>query len=129
MFQRQFLTCFISDPVGVKNRHQIGIDNICWEMDYPHSDTSWPHPGEDLIVECDAAGVSDTEYDKLGWENACRWYSWDPFAIRPKEQSTVTALRAESPGHDVSIRSMEKGRHSFDHQGTNLVDLAGKATA
>jgi len=129
VFQRQFLTCFISDPVGVKNRHQIGIDNITWEMDYPHSDTSWPNPGEELIAECDAAGVTDAEYDKIAWENACRWYSWDPFAIRPKEKSTVTALRAESPGHDVSIKSMEKGRHTFEHQGTNLAELASKATA
>ena len=34
----------------------------------------------------------------------------------------MNALRAESPGHDVSIKSMEKGRHSFAHQG---VDLSG----
>ena len=31
-----------SDPVGVALRHEIGIDNICWEMDYPHSDLMLP---------------------------------------------------------------------------------------
>ena len=34
VFREHFLTCFISDPVGVKLRHDIGIDNIAWEADY-----------------------------------------------------------------------------------------------
>ena len=42
VFRDHFLTCFISDPVGVELRDQIGIDNICWEADYPHSDSMWP---------------------------------------------------------------------------------------
>ena len=42
------MTCFISDPIGVKNRHEIGVDNICWEMDYPHSDSMWPGAPEEL---------------------------------------------------------------------------------
>jgi hypothetical protein len=33
VFREHFLTCFISDPVGVELRNQIGIDNICWEAD------------------------------------------------------------------------------------------------
>jgi hypothetical protein len=37
VFRRHVLTCFIADPVGVELRHQIGIDNMCWEQDYPHS--------------------------------------------------------------------------------------------
>ena len=28
VFREHFLTCFVSDPVGVQLRHQIGIDNI-----------------------------------------------------------------------------------------------------
>ncbi|MGR7001014.1 hypothetical protein ACU686_28045 [Yinghuangia aomiensis] len=28
VFREHFLTCFISDPLGVKLRHEIGIDNI-----------------------------------------------------------------------------------------------------
>src|SRR5215471_14638310 len=42
VFREHFLTCFISDPMGVRLRHDIGIDNICWECDYPHSDSMWP---------------------------------------------------------------------------------------
>ena len=48
VFRQHFLTCFISDPIGVQLRHQIGIDNIAWECDYPHSDSSWPYAPEEL---------------------------------------------------------------------------------
>jgi hypothetical protein len=38
VFREHFLTCFISDPLG----YDLGIGNICWECDYPHSDSMWP---------------------------------------------------------------------------------------
>ena len=50
VFREHFLTCFISDEVGVQLRDRIGIDSICWELDYPHSDTSWPTPAEQLVA-------------------------------------------------------------------------------
>ena len=46
-----------------------------------------------------------------------RWYRFDPFAHRTAEQCTVGALRAEVAGHDVSIHSMEKGRHAHAGEG------------
>src|SRR6266568_1924382 len=106
VFREHFLTCFISDPVGVGLRHLIGLDNIAWECDYPHSDSSWPHAPEELSAVAD--GVPDDELDKITYQNALRWYSFDPFAHRSKEQCTVGALRAENPGHDVSITSHGK---------------------
>ena len=64
----------------------------------------------------------------MAWRNAVRWYSWDPFQHRSKESSTVTALRAEVPGRDVSERSYDQGRR--EHQiGANLAELAAGATA
>ena len=57
-----------------------------------------------------------------------RWYRFDPFAIRPKEQCTVGALRAEVAGHDVSEQSMDKGRH--ERTGViSLGEMAARATA
>ena len=41
-YRRNIGTCFIDDRVGVENRHRIGVDTICWELDYPHSDSTWP---------------------------------------------------------------------------------------
>ncbi|MFV2176459.1 amidohydrolase family protein [Actinomadura sp. LOL_016] len=127
VFREHFLTCFISDPVGVQLRHQIGIDNIAWECDYPHSDSSWPGAPEELATV--TAGVPDADVNKITHENAMRWYSFDPFVNgRTKESATVGALRAEAGDHDVSIRSRDKGR--FDRQvGIEMGELVKQATA
>ncbi len=125
VFREHFLTCFIDDPVGLQLRDKIGIDNIAWECDYPHSDSSWPNPGEDLLAA--AAGVPDAELEKITWQNAARWYSFDPFAHRTRNQATVGALRAEAAGHDVSIRSFDKGRTT--RSSTEIGSLASRATA
>lgn len=105
VFRDHFLTCFISDPVGVRLRHEIGVDNISWEMDYPHSDSMWPDAPEVLFDLLEQEQVPDDEIDKITHLNAMRWYSFDPFAHIPREQATVGALRAASADHDVSIRS------------------------
>jgi len=126
VFRERFLTCFIADPIGIKLRHDIGIDNIAWECDYPHSDSSWPEAPEELAAV--AADVPDDELNKITYENACRWYSFDPFAHRSKAQSTVGALRAEAAGHDVSIRAYDKGRFQKT-LGADLVELQQRATA
>jgi predicted TIM-barrel fold metal-dependent hydrolase len=126
VFREHFLTCFIADPIGIKLRHDIGIDNIAWECDYPHSDSSWPTAPEELVAA--AEGVADDDLAKIGYQNAMRWYSFDPFQHRSKADSTVAALRAEAGDHDVSIRSLDKGR--FEKQvGIDLGDLVPKATA
>jgi predicted TIM-barrel fold metal-dependent hydrolase len=126
VFREHFLTCFIADPVGIQLRNLIGIDNISWECDYPHSDSSWPYAAEEL--ERVAADVSDADLNKITYENAMRWYQYDPFAHRAKEKCTVAALRAEATGHDVSVRSLDKGR--FERKkGTDLGKLAERATA
>ena len=41
-FSRQVYATFMEDPVGLREREHIGIDNILWSSDYPHSETTWP---------------------------------------------------------------------------------------
>ena len=126
VFREHFLTCFIADPIGIQLRDQVGIDNIAWECDYPHSDSSWPNAPEELARV--AADVSDADLNKISFENAARWYSFDPFVHRSREQSTVGALRAEAQGHDVTTKPYDKGR--FTKQiGADLGALAKQATA
>jgi predicted TIM-barrel fold metal-dependent hydrolase len=127
VFRDHFLTCFISDPVGIQLRELIGLDNIAWECDYPHSDSSWPLAPEELAEV--TAGVPDDQLNKISYQNACRWYSYDPFAHRTRENSTVGALRAEAAGHDVSIHSFDKGRFERSGHGVDMGELAQKATA
>ena len=57
-----------------------------------------------------------------------RWYHFDPFAHRQREQCTVGALRAEVVGHDVSIRAMDTGRFT-GKSAMSLGELAKSATA
>ena len=93
---RDHLTfCYISDESGIEARHRIGIDNITWECDYPHSDSTWPHSPEAVMKQM--AGVPDDEINKLTHLNAMRIFRYDPFSLRPREKSTVGALRAEVP--------------------------------
>jgi predicted TIM-barrel fold metal-dependent hydrolase len=103
VFREHFLTCFINDPAGIANRHQIGIDSMAWEGDYPHPDGLWPYAPEDLVSQFERFGVTDEEARKITHENAMRWYSFDPFSRIPKEEATVGTLRRRAAGHDVSI--------------------------
>ncbi|GAT16458.1 metal-dependent amidohydrolase [Mycolicibacterium thermoresistibile] len=89
-------------------RHRIGIDNICWEADYPHSDSMWPGAPEELWEVLTANNVPDDEINKITHENAMRWYSFDPFTHIPRDKATVGALRKAAEGHDVSIRALSK---------------------
>jgi predicted TIM-barrel fold metal-dependent hydrolase len=42
-FDRQVFATFMEDPVGLREREHIGVDNIMWASDYPHSETTWPN--------------------------------------------------------------------------------------
>ncbi|WP_095176453.1 amidohydrolase family protein [Mycolicibacterium thermoresistibile] len=125
VFREHFLTCFISDPVGVQLRHRIGIDNICWEADYPHSDSMWPGAPEELWEVLTANNVPDDEINKITHENAMRWYSFDPFTHIPRDKATVGALRKAAEGHDVSIRALSKK----DKTGASFADFQANAKA
>ncbi|MCD4524276.1 amidohydrolase family protein [Nocardioides sp. cx-173] len=43
LFKKHFWGCFINDDFGIRNRHEIGIDRITVEIDYPHVDCNWPN--------------------------------------------------------------------------------------
>jgi len=125
VFREHFLTCFISDHVGVQLRHQIGIDNIAWEADYPHSDSMWPGAPEQLWDVLTKNNVPATDVNKMTHENAMRWYSFDPFSHLPREQATVGALRQASEGHDVSIRALSQ--HQAGERASNVLVQATQA--
>ena len=127
IFRRHILTCFIADPIGVQLRNEIGIDNICWEMDYPHSDSSWPRAPEEFAEVCAKFDVPDGDIDKMSHENAMRWYRFDPYSRRSRESCTVGALRAEVAGHDISVRSLDTGRR--EKSKPDLGEMAKRATA
>ena len=97
VFNRNVLTCFIDDRFGVASREFLEMDNVMWECDYPHSDSTWPTAPETLAESLD--GVSDYDIDRITHLNAMRHFHYDPFtALGGKENCTVGSLRAQAVG-------------------------------
>jgi predicted TIM-barrel fold metal-dependent hydrolase len=62
--------CFFDDVHGMKNIDVIGVDNVTFETDYPHSDSTWPHS---LKVAMDMfRGFDDETVYKIVRGNAIR---------------------------------------------------------
>jgi hypothetical protein len=40
--------CFTSDQHGLDSIEKVGVDNVCFETDYPHTDTTWPFTKEHI---------------------------------------------------------------------------------
>jgi predicted TIM-barrel fold metal-dependent hydrolase len=129
VFREHFLTCFISDPVGIAMRDRIGIDNIAWEADYPHSDSMWPSAPEELASEFATYSVTEVEVHKMTHENAMRWFSFDPFSHIAKEEATVGALRRQAAGHDVSIMARSTRVRTPDEKLEGFRSRARRAVA
>jgi predicted TIM-barrel fold metal-dependent hydrolase len=114
VFRERIVTCFIDDPVGLVVRDRVGIDRICWEADYPHSDSTWPTSPEYLMksLEQVPGGVPDGDVDAITHQNAMRHFRFDPFAVHRREDCTVGALRAraKASGVDTSPLSVENRR-------------------
>jgi predicted TIM-barrel fold metal-dependent hydrolase len=72
-FRRQVHATFIDDPLGVRYRHQVGIDNVMWSSDYPHTASTWPHSQE--VIARDFAEVPDDEKWKIVRHNVTRLYN------------------------------------------------------
>ncbi|HEX4777566.1 MAG TPA: amidohydrolase family protein [Acidimicrobiia bacterium] len=128
VFLEHVVLCFISDPVGVQLARRIGVDRITVEIDYPHSDTTWPRAPEKLATEFAQTDLTDDEIDQITYKNAMGFFSYDPFTHRPKEQCTVGALRAEAIGVDVEPRSATGAARKPEREGrVTITDLAARA--
>ncbi len=74
-FRRQMYCTFIDDSFGVASRHWIGVDNVMWSSDYPHTASTWPHSRD--IIERDFKDVSAVEKRKIVRENVAQLYGFD----------------------------------------------------
>jgi predicted TIM-barrel fold metal-dependent hydrolase len=73
--------CIFDDEVGLRNRDLIGMDQICFEVDYPHADTTFPHTKEVATKIVTNAGLDDTEIYKLLRGNAIHGWGLHRFGI------------------------------------------------
>jgi len=72
LFRRQIYVDFWYESAGIQQRHNIGIENIMWESDYPHSTSTYPESWE--FVNRTLAGVPEDEKKQLLYGNAMRVY-------------------------------------------------------
>jgi predicted TIM-barrel fold metal-dependent hydrolase len=70
--RRQMYVNFWFEAEGIKLRHDIGIDNIMWESDFPHVASYYPRSWKE--VERVLEGVPREDRRKLLYENALRVY-------------------------------------------------------
>ena len=42
-YVKRIYGCIFDDEIGLANRDVIGMDQICFETDYPHADSTFPH--------------------------------------------------------------------------------------
>ncbi len=108
IFREHVLTCFIDDRAGIEMRHKIGVENITWECDYPHSDCTWPWAPEELAKSLGA--IPDDEIDLISHANAMRWFRLDSFEKLGRENCTVAALRAQATHVDTSLSRGQGGK-------------------
>jgi predicted TIM-barrel fold metal-dependent hydrolase len=108
VFNEHILTCFIDDAVGMEVRHHLNMDQIHWECDYPHSDSTWPDAPEMAMRYL--GDLPDADIDRITHLNAMANFHYDPFAHIPREEATVGALRARATDVDTTPRSFGTGK-------------------
>jgi len=73
-FRRQLFATFIDDPYGLAHRDEIGVDNLLWSSDFPHSATFWPHSREKIAE--DFQGIGEEDKRKILSENVAKLYGF-----------------------------------------------------
>jgi predicted TIM-barrel fold metal-dependent hydrolase len=73
--------CVFDDSIGLALRDRIGIEQIMFEVDYPHGDSTWPHSLAVLEKNVANAGLSDDETYLLARGNAIRCYGLHRYGI------------------------------------------------
>lgn len=80
IFRRQMMVEFWFEKYGQVQRGDIGVDNIMWLNDYPHSTALYPESWD--FVERTMAGVPTEDREKMLWRNAARIYDLDIVDVR-----------------------------------------------
>jgi predicted TIM-barrel fold metal-dependent hydrolase len=102
-FHEHIITCFIDDHVGLELRDKVGLDKICWECDYPHSDSTWPTAPETLWQSLQWLPPEDIA--QITHRNAMQHFQYDPFRHISPEQATVSSLRSQATGLDLTFNA------------------------
>lgn len=70
---RQVFFTYIDEPEAVEHRDLIGVDNLMFATDYPHTASVWPRSQQ--VVERDTAGLPPEVRRKLVHDNVMRAFN------------------------------------------------------
>ena len=74
-FHRNVVLSFQEDAIGIRLRDAIGVDNMMWGSDYPHSESTFPRSRQ-ILTEI-LAGVPEDEQARIVGGNTARVYRFD----------------------------------------------------
>jgi predicted TIM-barrel fold metal-dependent hydrolase len=74
-YYRQVFGCFFKDQHGLESIDRVGIDNITFETDYPHTDSTWPDTKK--VAEKMMSDLTDEQIYKIVRGNAIRMLDLD----------------------------------------------------
>ena len=72
-FHRNGFAGFQEDALGIRDREIIGVDNIMWGSDYPHTESTFPRSRqilEEILQDC-----TEPEKAKIAGGNAAKLYN------------------------------------------------------
>jgi predicted TIM-barrel fold metal-dependent hydrolase len=74
-FRRNVVLSFQEDAIGIRLRDLIGVDNMMWGSDYPHSESTFPRSRQ-ILAEI-LKGVPADDQAKIAAGNTARVYKFD----------------------------------------------------
>jgi predicted TIM-barrel fold metal-dependent hydrolase len=77
--RERVFVCLFDDLHALESRDILGIDQMMFETDYPHADSTWPHSAQTAAKLIGEARLSQDETTKLLRGNAIRCYGLDRY--------------------------------------------------
>lgn len=97
-----FTFSFQEDLAGVRLRDMIGVDNICWASDFPHSVSDWPHSRE--VLARIMKDVPNEERRKIQALNIAEQL----YIITPEEKAKLAAQPLQPDPAEVPARGARR---------------------
>jgi predicted TIM-barrel fold metal-dependent hydrolase len=74
-FHRNVFLSFQEDRLGIRDRQLIGVGQLMWGSDYPHTEGTYPYSQK--VLDEILAGVSETERQQITSTNVAQLYQLD----------------------------------------------------
>ncbi|HVX23169.1 MAG TPA: amidohydrolase family protein [Acidimicrobiales bacterium] len=75
-FRHRVYGCFFEDDFGLHNLDAIGVDQVTFESDYPHQDSTWPRTRQ--YAESAMVGLDPDQIRKIVRDNAIALFGLPP---------------------------------------------------